>query len=69
MPQHTTRPDAPNPDDNAKPLADHIEENPPYRVSGSGRIDQFRKLLAELIARHLQADRQHPRKNRGRRHD
>jgi hypothetical protein len=45
--------DGPSPDDALKQPADRIDANPPYRSDFSDRVEQFRKLLAELIARRL----------------
>lgn len=46
-----------HPDDDRKEPKDRIDANPPYRA---GKVAQFRKLLAELIARRIIAARRGP---------
>jgi len=63
MTKEPTSHGGPSPGDARKQPADRIDADPPYRPDFSDRIVQFRKLLAELIARRLLSERQGPDNN------
>jgi hypothetical protein len=48
-------------DQNRKPELDRIDADPPYGSSFPAKVKRFRELLAEMIARQIQAERRGPK--------
>jgi hypothetical protein len=48
-------------DQNRDPELDRIDADPPYGSSFPAKVKRFRELLAEMIARQIQAERRGPK--------
>jgi hypothetical protein len=68
IPLHTQNPMTKNPknplppeDDDREHGMDRIDADPPYGSSFPAKVKRFRELLAEMIARQIQAERRGPK--------
>ena len=68
IPLHTQNPMTKNPnnplppdDDDREPRLDRIDADPPNGSSFPAKVKHFRELLAEMIARQIQAERRGPK--------
>lgn len=52
------------PDDGRNNATDRIDTDPPYPAAFDARVEQFRKLLAELIAKQLLPQHQNSKEAR-----
>ncbi|MFM8893383.1 MAG: hypothetical protein ACKOTB_17520 [Planctomycetia bacterium] len=60
MTKKPTSNDDPNDEEAQNKSMDRVDADPPYPADFSAHVEQFRTLLAELIAKQLLADREHP---------
>jgi hypothetical protein len=65
MTQNTSSNGTPEPDDDDAEGIPRIDANPPYGPRSADAAERFRKLLADLIARRILAERRKPPANGG----
>lgn len=58
MTKKPTSHDGPSPDDGRNNATDRIDADPPHPAEFDARVEQFRKLLAELIAKQMRSQQQ-----------
>jgi hypothetical protein len=58
--------DGPSPDDNWNGATDRGDADPPYPAEFTARVERFRKLLAELLAKQLLSNERNPANTRDR---